>query len=179
LVLPEGFFSNSNDEYLRKFVSKYCKILAIVSLPRGVFKKGTSTRQQQRGAQTSSQKMSILYVEKQSEIDKTNPIGELDFNNLEYPVFLASVSEPESRSGGIERWLEPELNVVWQQWQEWQQNQTLKEIPKVEIKQPVIPNIVEPPPSLFDQVVKEVEQPKEIETKTNIKISEDLEDLFL
>lgn len=178
LVLPEGFFSNSNDEYLRKFVSKYCKILAIVSLPRGVFKKGTSTRQQQRGAQTSSQKMSILYVEKQSEIDKTNPIGELDFNNLEYPVFLASVSEPESRSGGIERWLEPELNVVWQQWQEWQQNQTLKEIPKVEIKQPVIPNIVEPPPSLFDQVVKEVEQPKEIETKTNIKISEDLEDLF-
>lgn len=178
LVLPEGFFSNSNDEYLRKFVSKYCKILAIVSLPRGVFKKGTSTRQQQRGAQTSSQKMSILYVEKQSEIDKTNPIGELDFNDLEYPVFLASVCEPESRSGEIERWLEPELNVVWQQWQEWQQNQTLKEIPKVEIKQPVIPNTIETPPSLFDQVVKEVEQPKEIETKTNIKISEDLEDLF-
>lgn len=178
LVLPEGFFSNSNDEYLRKFVSKYCKILAIVSLPRGVFKKGTSTRQQQRGAQTSSQKMSILYVEKQSEIDKANPIGELDFNNLEYPIFLASVSEPESRSGEIERWLEPELNVVWQQWQEWQQNQTLKEIPKVEIKQPVIPNTVEPLPSLFDQVVKEAEKPKEIETKSKTKISQFLEDLF-
>ena len=178
LVLPEGFFSNSNDEYLRKFVSKYCKILAIVSLPRGVFKKGTSTRQQQRGAQTSSQKMSILYVEKQSEIDKTNPIGELDFNNLEYPVFLASVSDPESRSGEIERWLEPELNVVLQQWQEWQQNQTLREIPKVEIKQPVISNTVEPSPSLFEQEVKEAEKPKEIETKSKTKISQFLEDLF-
>ena len=178
MVLPEGFFSNSNDEYLRKFVSKYCKILAIVSLPRGVFKKGTSTRQQQRGAQTSSQKMSILYVEKQSEVDKANPIGELDFNNLDYPVFLASVSEPESKSGEIERWLEPELNVVWQQWQEWQQNQTLKEIPKVEIKQPVIPNTAEPPLSLFDQVVKEAEKPKEIETKSKTKISQFLEDLF-
>jgi len=178
LVLPEGFFSNSSDEFLRKFVSKYCKVLAIVSLPRGVFKKGTSTRQQQRGSQTSSQKMSILYVEKQSEIDKANPIGELDFNNLEYPVFLASVSKPESRSGEIEHWLEPELNVVWQQWQEWQQNQTLKEIPKIEIKEPAIPKTAEPPPSLFDQVVKEAEKPKEIETKSKTKISQFLEDLF-
>jgi len=177
LVLPEGFFSNSNDEYLRKFVSKYCKILAIVSLPRGVFKKGTSTKQQQRGSQTSSQKMSILYVEKQTEVDKANPIGELDFNSLEYPIFLASVSEPESKSGEIERWLEPELNVVWEQWQEWQQNQTLKEILKVEIKQALIPKKIEPPPSLFDQIVKE-DKPKEIETKSKTKISQFLEDLF-
>ena len=103
----------------------------------------------------------------------------MDFNNLEYPVFLTSVSEPESRSGEIERWLEPELNVVWQQWQEWEQNHTLKEIPKVEIIQSIIANAIEPPPSLFDKVVKEEEQPKELETKSNIKINEDLEDLFL
>lgn len=39
LVLPEGFFSNSQDDFLRTFVAKHCRILAIVSLPRGVFKK--------------------------------------------------------------------------------------------------------------------------------------------
>jgi len=178
LVLPEGFFSNSNDEYLRKFVSKYCKVLAIVSLPRGVFKKGTSTRQQQRGSQTSSQKMSILYAEKISVVDKNNPIGELDFTQLEYPIFLASISEPESKSGKIERWLEPELNVVWQQWQEWQQNQTLIEIPKVEIKENLVLNKVEPSLSLFDKVPETKEKNKQIKTKSETRINESLEDLF-
>src|SRR3989344_2697694 len=37
LILPEGFFSNFQDEFLRKYVAKHCKVLAIVSLPRGVF----------------------------------------------------------------------------------------------------------------------------------------------
>jgi len=36
----------------------------IVSLPRGVFKKGTTTRSIKSGSQTASMKMSILYVEK-------------------------------------------------------------------------------------------------------------------
>jgi type I restriction-modification system DNA methylase subunit len=83
LILPEGFFSNSQDEFLRKYVAKYCKVLAIISLPRGVFKKGTSTKQQQKGAQTSTQKMSILYLEKLKDIDKANPVKNLDFDNLE------------------------------------------------------------------------------------------------
>lgn len=178
LVLPEGFFSNSNDEYLRKFVSKYCKVLAIVSLPRGVFKKGTSTKQQQRGSQTSSQKMSILYVEKIKDIEKENPIGELDFNELEYPVFLASASEPESKSGEIEHWLEPELNVVLEQWQEWQQSHKLKEIPSVTIKQIKEPKPEEQTPSLFEEEIKQEEKPKTIETKSKTKISKFLEDLF-
>lgn len=178
LVLPEGFFSNSNDEYLRNFVSKYCKVLAIVSLPRGVFKKGTSTKQQQRGSQTSSQKMSILYVERIKIIENENPIGGLDFNELEYPVFLASVSGPESKSGEIERWLEPELNVVLEQWQEWQQTHKLKEIPQIIIKQIIEPKPVEQTPSLFEEEIKPEEKPKTIETKSKTKISKLLEDLF-
>ncbi len=63
LVLPEGFFSNSIDELLRKYVAKHCKVLAIISLSRGVFKKGTSTRSIKSGSQTASMKMSILYLE--------------------------------------------------------------------------------------------------------------------
>lgn len=179
LVLPEGFFSNSNDEYLRTFVSKYCKVIAIVSLPRGVFKKGTSTKRQQSGSQTSSQKMSILYVEKLKEIEKENSIGELDFNELEYPIFLAVVSEPESKGGDIERWLEPELNVVLEQWQEWKQSQKLKEILLVKISEkkeakPKVENI-----SLFEmREVKPEETPKHVETKSKTIISKFLEDLF-
>jgi len=179
LVLPEGFFSNSSDEILRKYVSKYCKVLAIISLPRGVFKKGTSTKQQQKGSQTSSQKMSILHVEKQKEIDKTNPIGDLDFDELEYPVFLASVNEPDPKSGSIEDWLEPELNVVLEQWQEWGQNHSLKDIDTVKIKQPKTHKTIKDQNlELFEEKVEQPKEKKTIETKSKTKISKFLEDLF-
>ena len=177
LVLPEGFFSNSSDEVLRKYVSKYCKVKAIISLPRGVFKKGTSTRQQQRGSQTSSQKMSILYLEKVREIDIENLIGELDFAELDYPVFLAAVNESETNSSSIESWLEPELNIVLEHWQEWQQNTKLKEIPKVEIKivSKELTKIKLLP--LFEKNT-EVVVKKLTEAKSKTKINEALEDLF-
>lgn len=177
LVLPEGFFSNSRDEFLRKFVSKHCKILAIISLPRGVFKKGTSTEQLQRGSQTSNQKMSILYVQKTIDIDRDDPVGGNDFSKLDYPVFLSSIVEPESASGQICDWLEPELNVVFEQWQEWQQNKNLKEISTVDI------NVVskeeretEQLPLTEEKEVEIVKKPKEAKSKT--KISEFLEDIF-
>ncbi len=133
LVLPEGFFSNSRNEILRNFVTKYCKILAIISLPRGVFKKGTSTKQQQKGAQTSSQKMSILYAIKIKPIDDIDYISDKDFSNLDYPIFLASISEPDSKTGPICDWLGPGLGIVQQQWQEWHNSNNLKKIPIVKI----------------------------------------------
>jgi len=179
LVLPEGFFSNSRDEFLRKYVANNCKVLAIISLPRGVFKKGTSTKQQQKGSQTSSQKMSILLIEKTKDIEKERPIGELDISELDYPVFLAIVAEPESRIGVIEDWLEPELNVVLEQWQQWQQFQKLREISPIKIRKkkeakPKARNL-----SLFDQQVVELgEKPKLVKAKSKTKISKILEDLF-
>ena len=177
LVLPEGFFSNSQDEILRKYISKHCKVKAIVSLPRGVFKKGTNVKQQQRGSQVSSQKMSIVLLEKTNEVNKENIIGELDLNELDYPVFLASVNEPEFKGGSIEDWLESELNIVFEQWREWQENNKLKEIPIIDIK--VVP-MEEPKTatlSLFEDK-EEVVVKKSIETKSKTKISEFLEDLF-
>lgn len=177
LVLPEGFFSNSHDELLRKYVSKYCKVKAIISLPRGVFKKGTNVKQQQRGSQVSNQKMSIILLEKVIEVEKENPIGELDFTELNYPVFLASINEPESKSGLIEDWLEPELNVVLEQWQEWQQNNKLKEIPTVNIKvtseeKPKIETL-----ALFEEKGEGVVK-KPAEAKSKTTINKFLEDLF-
>jgi SAM-dependent methyltransferase len=134
LVLPEGFLSNSRNEILRNFVTKYCKILAIISLPRGVFKKGTSTKQQQKGAQTSSQKMSILYAIKIKAIGDIDYINDKDFSNLDYSIFLASISEPGSKTGPICDWLGPGLGIVQQQWQEWHNSNNLKKIPIVKMK---------------------------------------------
>ena len=134
LVLPEGFFSNSRNEILRNFVTKYCRILAIIGLPRGVFKKCTSTKQQQKGAQTSSQKMSILYAIKIKPIDDIDYINDKDFTNLDYPIFLASISEPDSKTGPICDWLAPGLGIVQQQWQEWYNSNNLKKIPIVKMK---------------------------------------------
>ena len=119
LILPEGFFSNSQDEYLRKYLVKHCRVLAIVSLPRGAFKRGTSTRSASQGSQSAQMKMSILYAQKKSPvIDKAGL--DLDGLDLSYPIFLASIADPESTSGSIETWLEPRLNTVLEQWQSWQ-----------------------------------------------------------
>lgn len=179
LVLPEGFFSNSQDDFLRKFVANHCKVLAIVSLPRGVFKKGTSTRQQQRGSQTSSQKMSILYAQKIRDIDKDNPSEGIDFQELNYLVFLASVNEPESKSGQVCDWLDQKLDIVFTQWQEWLNAGQLKPIPAVKVtskeeeKKPKTIPLFEKKDNLQEPIQL---KPKEVKSKT--KISKFLEDIF-
>lgn len=119
LVLPEGFFSNSQDEFLRKYVSEYCKILAIASLPRGVFKKGKSTKLGAKGSQTATMKMSILYAEKTSSAKNGERI-KVDTNKFQYPVFLADISKPRSAAGGVCEWLKPRLKMVLEEWENWQ-----------------------------------------------------------
>lgn len=180
LVLPEGFFSNSQDEFLRKFVSKHCKVLAIVSLPRGVFKKGTSTRQQQRGAQTSSQKMSILYAQKIRDVDEDNPSDGIDFQKLNYPVFLASVSEVESKSGQVCDWLDQRLEVVFEQWKEWSNNGQIKPIPTIKVITEVAVDNKPKALPLFEERGEEEkpEQLKPKEAKSQTRISKFLEDIF-
>lgn len=133
LVLPDGFFSTSRDEFLRKYVAKYCKILAIISLPRGVFKKGRTTKSMKSGSQTASMKMSILYAE------KTKPVIdgaglEIDESSLQYPVFLANINKPESTAGTISDWLEPRLNLVFEQWKSWQTSGYLTKLDESLIK---------------------------------------------
>lgn len=150
-----------------------------MSLPRGVFKKGTSTRRQRGGAQTASMKMSIFLAEKLRDIDKKDPIGNDDFSTLEYPVFLATVNDPESTSGAICDWLEPQLGVILSQWQEWSTKGELKEIPRVEL-----PNLKAEKKSRQLQLLetkKKIDKPiksKPPKHKSKTKISEELEDVF-
>lgn len=133
LVLPEGIYSNSQDEFLRKYIAKHCRILAIVSLPRGVFKKGTSTRTVNSGSQTASMKMSILFAEKTKEVVNGEGI-ELNEAEIGYPVFLANISPPESVSGKVCEWLEPRLNMILEGWRHWQNENKLMTLDESLIK---------------------------------------------
>ena len=179
LVLPEGFFSNSRDGILRNYISKYCKILAIISLPRGVFKKGTSTKQQQKGSQTSSQKMSIIYASKIDCLKDIDYVNDKDFSELSYPVFLATIVEPKSKVGLVCNWLENQLGVIQEQWQEWQTSKKLKEIPKVMVLggNNKDKDQKESQLAIEEKVIKKIKtKPLEIKTKTTI--NENLKDLL-
>lgn len=178
LILPEGFFSNSHDEILRKFVAKHCKVLAIVSLPRGVFKKGTSTRRQRGGAQSATMKMSIFYAEKLRDIDKDDPVGNDDFSALDYPVFLATVNEPDSTSGAVCDWLEPHLEVILLQWREWSATGKLKEIPRVEVPSLKSKKVGRRSPLIKAEGLTKTKSRKPPAHKSETKISEDLDDIF-
>lgn len=157
LVLPEGFFSNSSDEYLRKYVSQNCRILAIISLPKGIFKKGTSVKQQTKGSQNSSQKMSVLYLQKEKIVD------------LNYPIFITDMSEPLVKTNNIDTWFEPELNLVLEQWKSWNQNQNILNdlvliLPK---EKNIKTNIQESLLNFQNEVVQvEKQKPPEVKTKT-------------
>jgi len=135
LILPEGFFSNSQDEILRKYVAKHCRVLAIVSLPRGVFRVGTDVKQAKGGSRTASMKMSILYAQKIREVKDKSGLDLSDVD-LDYPIFLASINSSEGIKGEIKDWLEPRLYVVLKQWQSWQENRTLTDPDEVKVKSP-------------------------------------------
>ncbi|MBI4669859.1 MAG: N-6 DNA methylase [Elusimicrobia bacterium] len=182
LVLPEGFFSNSQDDFLRKFTAKHCRVLAIVSLPRGVFKKGVSTLRHVGGAQVASMKMSILFAEKVREVDAADPIGNDDFSSLGYPVFLASAEEPESKSGPVCDWIEPRLAAVLEQWKEWRQAQHLKPATakiktrdRAKRKKPTIAPLPGPEGKTGKRAVSERGR---VQSKTETKISKGLQDIF-
>lgn len=183
LVLPEGLFSNSQDEMLRKYIAKHCKVHAIVSLPRGVFKKGTTTRSTSTGSQTSSQKMSILFAEKVKEVIDGEGV-EIEDVDLNYPVFLANIAEPESTSGKISDWLEPRLNMVFEEWKEWQATRQLIELDESLIKAAqVAPSEAKKKGAkkdnkqgrLFEEPIK---QPSLKEAKSAVLIEDALKGLF-
>lgn len=80
IVIPDGILANSNMHNVREFIAKKTKVNAIVSLPRDSFKNvGTNA------------KTSILFLQKLKK--------DADLNkDLDYPVFLASISNIEQNN---------------------------------------------------------------------------------
>ena len=80
IVLPQGRFNNSSDKYIRDFITKHCRILAVVGLHGNVFKPHTGT------------KTSVLFVQKWD--DKLCPKKD------DYPIFFATMQEPSKDNSG-------------------------------------------------------------------------------
>ncbi len=80
IVLPQGRFNNSSDKYIRDFISKECRILAVVGLHDNVFKPHTGT------------KTSVLFVQKWD--DELCPYKD------DYPIFFATMKESSKDNSG-------------------------------------------------------------------------------
>jgi type I restriction enzyme M protein len=80
IVLPQGRFNNSSDQYIRDFISERARILAVVGLHGNVFKPHTGT------------KTSVLFVQKWD--DEICPRKE------DYPIFFATMSKPSKDNSG-------------------------------------------------------------------------------
>ncbi|MBR4196609.1 MAG: N-6 DNA methylase [Synergistaceae bacterium] len=81
IVLPQGRFNNSSDKYIRSFIARECRILAVIGLHENVFKPHTGT------------KTSVLFVQKWDD--------DLCPHREDYPVFFATMRKPgKDNSGG-------------------------------------------------------------------------------
>ena len=81
IILPQGRFNNTNDEYIRKYLMDKARILAVVGLGINTFKPHTGT------------KTSVLFLQKWDE--KICPKKE------DYPIFFAtSENSGKNNSGG-------------------------------------------------------------------------------
>ncbi len=77
IVLPQGRFNNTSDKYIREFIAKEARILAVVGLHPNTFKPHTGT------------KTSILFLQKWNDDPEAGPLcSKVD----DYPIFFA-VSE--------------------------------------------------------------------------------------
>lgn len=106
IVLPQGRFNNAtNDKYIREYISRQCRILAIVGLHKNVFRPHTST------------KTSVLFVQKWTDSKcgypnvcprpKKSKDGKLD-----YPIFFATMNEKSKDNSGEKIYVSEQL-VTW------------------------------------------------------------------
>lgn len=80
IVLPQGVFNNTSEEYVRNFIMERARILAVVGIDVSSFKPHTGT------------KTSVIFLQKWDE--KTNPHRE------SYPIFFATSKIPFKDSSG-------------------------------------------------------------------------------
>jgi len=75
IVLPQGRFNNTSDAYIREFLARECRILAVVGLDVNTFKPHTGT------------KTSVLFVQKWNDDPAAGPLCP---RADDYPIFFAT-----------------------------------------------------------------------------------------
>ena len=86
IVLPQGRFNNSTDEYIRKYIAEQARILAVVGLHGNSFKPHTGT------------KTSVLFLQKWND-DDSNPLYHCP-KQEDYPIFFAVSDEGGKDNSG-------------------------------------------------------------------------------
>jgi type I restriction enzyme M protein len=85
IVLPQGRFNNTTDAYIREFIARECRILAVVGLDNNTFKPHTGT------------KTSLLFVQKWNDDPEAGPLcPRVD----DYPIFFATSKESGKDNSG-------------------------------------------------------------------------------
>jgi type I restriction enzyme M protein len=75
IVLPQGRYNNTTDEYIRRFIAKKARILAVVGLEGNTFKPHTGT------------KTSVLFLQKWNDDEDAGPLCP---RINDYPIFFAT-----------------------------------------------------------------------------------------
>jgi type I restriction enzyme M protein len=85
IVLPQGRFNNTTDAYIREFIARECRILAVVGMDNNTFKPHTGT------------KTSLLFVQKWNDDPEAGPLcPRVD----DYPIFFATSKKSGKDSSG-------------------------------------------------------------------------------
>jgi len=94
IIIPDGILINKNYEYVRKFILDY-NIIAIISLPRGLFNSNLRT----------TSKTSILFLKKEK--NKGSDVFMFEVNSIDE---LPKIIEIYKRKGGI--WVKPDVDCL-------------------------------------------------------------------
>jgi len=81
IVLPQGVFNNTNQEYIRRYIMKRARLLAVVGLHGNSFKPHTGT------------KTSVLFLQKWQNDEERKQVGN-------YPIFMATSEKPGKNNSG-------------------------------------------------------------------------------
>jgi type I restriction enzyme M protein len=81
IVLPQGVFNNTNQEYIRRYIMKRARLLAVVGLHGNSFKPHTGT------------KTSVLFLQKWRDDEERKKAGN-------YPIFMATSEKPGKNNSG-------------------------------------------------------------------------------
>lgn len=81
IVLPQGVFNNTNQEYIRRYIMKKARLLAVVGLHGNTFKPHTGT------------KTSVLFLQKWQSDEERNKADN-------YPIFMATSEKPGKDNSG-------------------------------------------------------------------------------
>ncbi len=81
IVLPQGVFNNTNQEYIRRYIMKRARLLAVVGLHGNSFKPHTGT------------KTSVLFLQKWRSDEEREQAGN-------YPIFMATSEKPGKNNSG-------------------------------------------------------------------------------